>query len=88
MEWFEALALLLGTIMFLMAVGMPIALAFLAANIIGAWVFMGGRARHHPTFKQRAWLAYKIRADADPLISTYGGNILPYWTWRPNVHGN
>jgi tripartite ATP-independent transporter DctM subunit len=42
MEWFEALALLLGTIIFLMAVGMPIALAFLAANIIGAWVFMGG----------------------------------------------
>ena len=42
MEWFEALALLLGTIMLLMAVGMPIALAFLAANIIGAWVFMGG----------------------------------------------
>ena len=40
MEWFEALALLLGTIIFLMAVGMPIALAFLAANIIGAWVFM------------------------------------------------
>lgn len=42
MEWFEALALLLGTIMLLMAVGMPIALAFLAANILGAWIFMGG----------------------------------------------
>jgi len=25
-----------------MALGMPVALAFLAANIIGAWVFMGG----------------------------------------------
>lgn len=42
MEWFEALALLLGAIVALMALGMPIALAFLAANIIGAWVFMGG----------------------------------------------
>jgi tripartite ATP-independent transporter DctM subunit len=42
MEWFEALALLLGTIMLLMAIGMPIALAFLAANILGAWIFMGG----------------------------------------------
>ncbi len=42
MEWFEALALLLGSILFLMAIGMPVALAFLAANIIGAWVFMGG----------------------------------------------
>ncbi|MCR9150449.1 MAG: TRAP transporter large permease [Rhodobacteraceae bacterium] len=42
MEWYEALALLLGTIVALMAVGMPVALAFLAANILGAWVFMGG----------------------------------------------
>lgn len=42
MEWYMALALLLGTIVFFMAVGMPVALAFLAANILGAWVFMGG----------------------------------------------
>ncbi|WP_137701591.1 TRAP transporter large permease [Marimonas lutisalis] len=42
MEWYEALALLLGTIVALMATGMPVALAFLAANIVGAWVFMGG----------------------------------------------
>lgn len=42
MEWYEALALLIGVIVLLMAMGMPVALAFLAANIIGAWVFMGG----------------------------------------------
>jgi tripartite ATP-independent transporter DctM subunit len=42
MEWYEALAILLGSIIFLMAIGMPVALAFLAANIIGAWIFMGG----------------------------------------------
>ena len=42
MPWYEALALLLGSIMVLMAIGMPVALAFLAANILGAWVFMGG----------------------------------------------
>ncbi|MEM1265400.1 MAG: TRAP transporter large permease [Pseudomonadota bacterium] len=42
MEWFEALALLIGTILVLMAIGMPVALAFLAANILGAWIFMGG----------------------------------------------
>ncbi|WP_372424327.1 TRAP transporter large permease [Salinarimonas chemoclinalis] len=41
-EWYEALALLLGTIMVLMALGMPVAIAFLAANILGAFVFMGG----------------------------------------------
>lgn len=42
MEWFEALAVLLGVIIVLMAIGMPVALAFLAANILGAWIFMGG----------------------------------------------
>ncbi len=42
MEWYEALALLLGTIVVLMAIGVPVALAFLAANIVGAWIFMGG----------------------------------------------
>jgi tripartite ATP-independent transporter DctM subunit len=42
MEWYEALGLLLGSIIVLMGIGMPVALAFLAANIVGAWVFMGG----------------------------------------------
>jgi len=42
MEWFEALGLLVGSILFLMALGMPVALAFLAANIMGAFIFMGG----------------------------------------------
>lgn len=42
MEWFESLAILLGSILLLMAIGMPVALAFLAANIVGAWFFMGG----------------------------------------------
>jgi tripartite ATP-independent transporter DctM subunit len=42
MEWYEALALLVGSIIFLMALGMPVALAFLAANIVGAYIFMGG----------------------------------------------
>ena len=42
MEWVESLAVLLGSILVLMALGMPVALAFLAANIVGAWFFMGG----------------------------------------------
>ena len=42
MEWYEALGLLLGAILVLMGIGMPVALAFLGANILGAWIFMGG----------------------------------------------
>jgi tripartite ATP-independent transporter DctM subunit len=44
MEWVYALAFLLGTVLFFMAIGTPIAIGFLAANIIGAWYFMGGEA--------------------------------------------
>ena len=42
MIWYESLAILLGIIMVLMALGMPVAIAFLAACIAGAWLFMGG----------------------------------------------
>jgi tripartite ATP-independent transporter DctM subunit len=42
MEWYWACALLFGLIVALMLLGMPIALAFLAANIAGAMFFMGG----------------------------------------------
>ena len=42
MEWYWAIALLFGLIVGLMLLGMPIALAFLAANIAGAMLFMGG----------------------------------------------
>lgn len=42
MMWYESLGLLLGAIMVLMAVGMPVAIAFLGACILGAMVFMGG----------------------------------------------
>lgn len=42
MEWYWAIALLFGLIVALMLAGMPIAIAFLAANIAGAMLFMGG----------------------------------------------
>ncbi len=42
MEWHWAIALLFGLIVALMLAGMPIAIAFLAANIAGAMLFMGG----------------------------------------------
>lgn len=41
-EWYWALSFLLGIVVVLMVVGLPIALAFLGANIVGAWYFMGG----------------------------------------------
>ncbi len=42
MAWPYALFLLLGLIVFFMALGLPVAIAFLSANIIGVMIFMGG----------------------------------------------
>ena len=44
MEWQLAALLLFGLIVVLMLLGMPVAMAFLAANIVAAMVFMGGTA--------------------------------------------
>lgn len=42
MEWHEALILLLGLLCSLLVVGLPVAFAFFAVNIVGAVVFLGG----------------------------------------------
>ena len=42
MEWYFALPLLLGGVIFLMMLGTPVAFAFLGVNVVGALVFLGG----------------------------------------------
>ncbi|MDH4095514.1 MAG: TRAP transporter large permease [Betaproteobacteria bacterium] len=42
MDWYEVLALLLGMLLAFMALGLPVVFAFFAANLVGAWIFMGG----------------------------------------------
>ena len=44
MEWYWALALMLGLMFGLMGVGLPVAFTFLGVNLVGAWVFLGGEA--------------------------------------------
>jgi tripartite ATP-independent transporter DctM subunit len=40
--WYQVLGLLIGMLLLFMAIGMPVVFAFLASNLIGAWIFMGG----------------------------------------------
>jgi tripartite ATP-independent transporter DctM subunit len=40
-EWFWALAILIGMVMTFMAMGIPVAMTFITTNIIGALIFMG-----------------------------------------------
>ncbi|MDP6218564.1 MAG: TRAP transporter large permease subunit, partial [Alphaproteobacteria bacterium] len=42
MEWYEATLFLLGAVLALMLIGLPVAIAFIGANILGAIYFMGG----------------------------------------------
>jgi tripartite ATP-independent transporter DctM subunit len=42
MPWYEAFGLMIGAVLVLMMMGLPVALAFIAANIVGALVFLGG----------------------------------------------
>lgn len=44
MEWHHALVLLLGMLCGLLLVGLPVAFAFFAVNVVGALVFLGGDA--------------------------------------------
>ncbi len=41
MEWYWALATLIGMVIFFMAMGVPVALTFITTNIIGVMIFMG-----------------------------------------------
>ena len=43
-EWYAAGLLMLGLVVALMALSIPVAFAFLIANVVGAMVFMGGPA--------------------------------------------
>ena len=42
MAWYEACILVFGLVIALLVLGFPVAFAFLGANIIGAWLLMGG----------------------------------------------
>lgn len=42
MSWAEAMLLLLGSVIVLLGLGIPVAIAFLAMNLVGAIVFLGG----------------------------------------------
>ena len=42
MDWAFTLALALGALLALLATGLPVAFAFIAINIVGAWFILGG----------------------------------------------
>lgn len=72
MEWYYALAVLLGMILFFMVLGVPVALAFLAANMIGATYFMGGNGN---LWQQMSRGIGQLTNNAIPTVTTF--NLMP-----------
>ena len=72
MEWQGALTLLLGLVLFFMFVGVPVALAFLAANVVGAVVFMGGGG---DLATRAARGIGQLASNAVPAVSSF--NLVP-----------
>lgn len=72
MEWYAALGFLLGLILFFMFIGVPVALAFLAANMVGATYFMGGNG---DVFTQMSRGIGQLANNAVPTVTTF--NLMP-----------
>lgn len=72
MEWYAALGFLLGLILFFMFLGVPVALAFLAANMIGATYFMGGNG---DLFTQMSRGIGQLSNNAVPTVTSF--NLMP-----------
>lgn len=72
MDWYMALSFLLGMILFFMFLGVPVALAFLAANMIGATYFMGGNG---DLLRQMSRGIGQLFNNALPTVTTF--NLMP-----------
>ena len=72
MEWYMALSFLLGMILFFMFLGVPVALAFLAANMIGATYFMGGSG---DLWRQMSRGISQLTSNAIPTVTSF--NLMP-----------
>lgn len=72
MEWYVALAFLLGMILGLMFLGFPVALAFIGANLVGATWFMGGSG---DIFTQMSRGIGQLVTNAVPTVTSF--NLIP-----------
>lgn len=72
MEWYYAMSFLLGMILFFMFLGVPVALAFIAANMIGATYFMGGSG---DIWRQMTRGIGQLTNNALPTVTNF--NLMP-----------
>ena len=78
MSWQLASLLLLGGSTVLLFIGMPVAFSFIAINIVGAMLFLGGDAGLQPNGQEQRGGGGQFLADADSAVRSDGRGALPY----------
>lgn len=68
MEWYWALSLLIGLVVGQMMLGVPVAIAFMSANLICAYVFMGD-----------SWAFYQVVDNSTSLITRFQLAPVPFF---------
>src|SRR5262249_60210797 len=76
MEWWIAFTLIVGALCVLMVIGMPIAFAFLAVNIAGAYIFWGGVAGINQMVLAVMGSGANFSIIAGPLFLLIGGVLV------------
>ena len=77
MGWIEASAILFGGLVAIMGLGLPVAFAFLALNIVGAWLFLGGEPGLTQLARNAVQSVTVVLADADPVLRADGRGAVP-----------
>ncbi|MDE0146972.1 MAG: TRAP transporter large permease subunit [Rhodospirillaceae bacterium] len=72
MEWYFALGMLLGMLILFMATGLPVAFSFLAVNLVGAVVFLGGEAGLMQLVRNAVWSVTTFSLAPIPLFILMG----------------
>ncbi|HEY7610363.1 MAG TPA: TRAP transporter large permease subunit, partial [Alphaproteobacteria bacterium] len=72
MSWYEALALMMGGLVVLLALGVPVAFAFIAINVAGALLFMRGEVGLAQLVRNFADAVTKIELAPIPLFILMG----------------
>ena len=77
MGWVEASIVLFGGLVAVMGLGLPVAFAFLALNIVGALAFLGGEQGLSQLARNAVAVGDQLLADADPVLRADGRGAVP-----------
>ena len=69
----------------LLLIGMPVAISFVAINIVGAMLFLGGEAGLQQVVRNSVAVGDQLRPDADPAVHPDGRGAVPH---RPRHQGD